>query len=55
MGGNKKFHIDWHLIKYIWNYSIKDEYTKILEYLKIKNVIILHNLKEERIFLKNIS
>ena len=55
MGGRKKFHIDWSLVKFIWNYPTIEEYKKILEYEKIKNVIILHNTKEEKLFLDKLK
>lgn len=55
MGGNKKFHIDWKLLKFIWNYPAQDERSRVLQYSSSKNLIILHNPKEERIFLKDIE
>jgi len=55
MGGRKKFHIDWSLVKFIWNYPTKEEYKKVLEYEKMKNVVILHNMKEEKLFLDKLK
>lgn len=55
MGGSAKFHIDWKLIKFIWNYPTNEEYKKVLEYSEIKKVIILHNIKEEKEFLNNLK
>ncbi|MEI8174559.1 MAG: AAA family ATPase [bacterium] len=54
MGGKRRNHLNWELIKFIWNYPIDEEYKKVSEYMHSKNVIILHNLKEEREFLKNL-
>jgi len=55
MGGKRRNHLNWGLIKFIWNYSTKEEYKKVSEYIDSKNLIILHNLKEERNFFKNLN
>ncbi len=55
MGGEKKFHIDWSLLKFIWNYPTKEEYKKIIGYSETKKVFIIHNLKEEKSFLSNLK
>jgi adenylate kinase family enzyme len=54
MGGKRKNHLNWALIKFIWNYSTHEECKKVSEYIHGKNLIILHNLKEEREFLKHL-
>lgn len=51
MGGNNKESLNLDLIKYMWKYPSKDIHSKVLEYSKIKNVIIIHNSKEEKLFL----
>ena len=54
MGGNKRFHIDWHLIKFIWDYPAEEERSRVLQYSSTKNLIILHNPKDEKRFLNTI-
>jgi len=55
MGGERRNHFNWHIIKYIWKYPFKKEHDRVLAYSKAKNVIVIHNSKEERSFLQNIS
>ncbi len=52
MGGKMRNHLNWGLIKFIWSYPTKEEYKKVSEYSNRKRVIILHNIEEERLFLK---
>lgn len=54
MGGDAKNYVNWHLVKFIWNYPNNEISKNILEYSKIKNVIILNNLREEKYFLSKI-
>ncbi|MES2023287.1 MAG: hypothetical protein V4439_01255 [Patescibacteria group bacterium] len=54
MGGNRKNHFNWELLKLIWNYPTKEEYKIISEFSENKKVIILHNVKEESLFLKKL-
>ena len=55
MAGDSKKHINWPLLKFIWNYPTNDIRKKVIEYSKDKNVIVLSNNKEEKIFLNNIQ
>jgi adenylate kinase family enzyme len=55
MAGDSKKHINWPLLKLIWNYPTDDIYKKVIEYSKDKNVIVLSNFKEEKDFLNNIN
>lgn len=54
MAGGSKKHINWHLLKFIYNYPTNNIHKKILEYTKDKNVFVLNNFKEEKDFLNNI-
>jgi adenylate kinase family enzyme len=54
MGGNKRWHLDWSLIKFIWNYPAAEERARILQYANSKKLIVLHNPKEEKDFLKDV-
>jgi adenylate kinase family enzyme len=51
MSGDNLFHIDWHIIKFIWNYPTEDEYSRLLSYLGTKKVFVLKNNKDEIEFL----
>ncbi len=50
MGGSRKDHLNWQLVKYIWNYDTKEEYKKIMEYLGTKKLIVIRNFQEEKDF-----
>lgn len=54
MGGKRRNHLNWELIKFIWNYPTKEEYRRVSAYSNTKKVIVLHNTKEERRFLKSL-
>jgi adenylate kinase family enzyme len=55
MSGGKKFHIDWHLLKFIWEYPSHEELLKISKYTQTsKKVFIIKNLAEEKFILKEL-
>jgi adenylate kinase family enzyme len=55
MGGNNKERIEWLHFKYILTYPMKEYLLKISLLSKDKNLFILKNPREVRVFLKNIS
>jgi adenylate kinase family enzyme len=52
MAPGKKEKLNWDLISYVWNYSKKEERVTINNYISLKDVFIVKNLKDEKEFLK---
>lgn len=52
MAPGKKEKLNWDLIKYIWNYSKKEEKLKINNYIPFKDVFVVKNLKDEKELIK---
>lgn len=42
-----RFHIDWHIIKFIWNYPSDEEFNKISAFAQGKRVYIIRSLRDE--------
>lgn len=55
LGNTSRFHIDWNLVKYIWNYPTLDVYITKFTQDKSKNVIILKNTYDEKVLLEKVK